>query len=154
MSAADEAARLAPETGQGHWAHAARLVEALVAAASGNAEAAAAMTQESEFRVPGNRRRPQPGAGAVRAGPGRVVNQRYAEGLAYLRRILDPADPAHNPYVGTWGSGTWSRPRPTPATLTPRGPTWTSWNRWRRGRSGLAAARGGGLRPAAGRRWR
>jgi hypothetical protein len=38
-------------------------------------------------------------------GRGAVVNQRYAEGLAYLRRILDPADPAHHPYVGTWGLG-------------------------------------------------
>jgi DNA-binding CsgD family transcriptional regulator len=105
MSAADEAVRLAPETGQGHWAHAARLVEALVAAASGNADAAAAMTQESEsgYRAMGSG--PNLGLVLFARGRGAVVNQRYAEGLAYLRRILDPADPAHHPYVGTWGLG-------------------------------------------------
>jgi DNA-binding CsgD family transcriptional regulator len=32
-----------------------------------------------------------------------IVNLRYAEALAQLRRILDPADPAHHPFVGTWG---------------------------------------------------
>jgi DNA-binding CsgD family transcriptional regulator len=103
MSAADEAARLAPETGQGHWAHAARLVQALVAAASGDAEAAAAMTQESEAGYRAIGAAPNLGLVLFARGRGAVVNQRYAEGLAYLRRILDPADPAHHPYVGTWG---------------------------------------------------
>jgi DNA-binding CsgD family transcriptional regulator len=105
MSAADEAARLAPETGQGHWAHAARLVEALVAAASGNAEAAAVMTQESESGYRAIGAAPNLGLVLFARGRGAVVNQRYAEGLAYLRRILDSADPAHHPYVGTWGLG-------------------------------------------------
>ena len=36
-------------------------------------------------------------------GHGAVINQRYAVGLAHLRRILDPADPAYHPFVGTWG---------------------------------------------------
>jgi hypothetical protein len=105
MSAADEAIRLAPETGQGHWAHAARLVEALVAAAGGNADAAAAMTQESESGYRAMGAGPNLGLVLFARGRGAVVNQRYAEGLAYLRRILDPADPAHHPYVGTWGLG-------------------------------------------------
>jgi tetratricopeptide (TPR) repeat protein len=103
LSAADEAARLAPETGQGHWAHAARLVQALVAAARGDAKAAAAMTQESEAGYRAMGAAPNLGLVLFARGRGAVVNQRYAEGLAYLRRILDPADPAHHPYVGTWG---------------------------------------------------
>lgn len=134
MSAADEAARLAPETGQGHWSHAARLVQALVAAASGNADAAAAMTQESEAGYLAMGANPNLGLVLFARGRGAVVNQRYAEGLAYLRRILDPADPAHHPYVGTWGLATWSRPRSTSATSAPHGPTWSSWSRWRRRR--------------------
>jgi DNA-binding CsgD family transcriptional regulator len=103
MSAAGKAARLAPETGQGHWAHAARLVQALVVAASGDAEAAAAMTQESEAGYLAMGAAPNLGLVLFARGRSAVVNQRYAEGLAYLRRILDPADPAHHPYVGTWG---------------------------------------------------
>jgi DNA-binding CsgD family transcriptional regulator len=105
MSAADEAARLAPETGQGHWAYAARLVEALVAAASGNADAADAMTQESESGYRAMGAAPNLGLVLFTRGRGAVLNQRYAEGLAYLRRILDPAEPAHHPYVGAWGLG-------------------------------------------------
>ena len=134
MAAADGAARLAPETGQGHWAHAARLVQALVAAASGNADAAAAMTQESEAGYLAMDANPNLGLVLFARGRGAVVNQRYAEGLAYLRRILDPADPAYHPYVGTWGLATWSRPRSTSATSAPHGPTWSSWSRWRRRR--------------------
>jgi DNA-binding CsgD family transcriptional regulator len=103
LSAADEAARLAPETGQGHWAHAARLVPALVAAGGGNADAAAAMTQESEAGYLAIGAAPNLGLVLFARGRGAVLNQRYAEGLAYLRRILDPDDPAHHPYVGTWG---------------------------------------------------
>ena len=35
---------------------------------------------------------------------GLAVNRRFhAVGLAHLRRILDPADPAYHPFVGTWG---------------------------------------------------
>jgi ATP/maltotriose-dependent transcriptional regulator MalT len=105
LSAADEAARLAPETGQGHWAHAARLVQAVVAAAGGNADAAAAMTQESESGYRAIGATPNLGLVLFARGRGAVVNQRYAEGLGYLRRILDPADPAHHPYVGMWGLG-------------------------------------------------
>jgi DNA-binding CsgD family transcriptional regulator len=103
LSAAGEAARLAPETGQGHWAHAARLVQAVVTAAAGNAVAADAMTQESEAGYLAMGATPNLGLVLFARGRGAVVNQRYAEGLAYLRRILDPADPAHHPYVGVWG---------------------------------------------------
>jgi len=105
MSAADEAARLAPETGQGHWAHAARLVQAVVTAAGGSADAADAMTQESESGYRAIGAAPNLGLVLFARGRGAIVNQQYAEGLAYLRRILDPADPAHHPYVGTWGLG-------------------------------------------------
>jgi DNA-binding CsgD family transcriptional regulator len=103
VSAADEAARLAGETGQGHWTYAARLVQALVAAAGGNTEAADAIIQQAEAGYLAMGALPMLGLVQFARGRGAVVNQRYSERLAHLRRILDPADPAHHPYIGTSG---------------------------------------------------
>jgi DNA-binding CsgD family transcriptional regulator len=103
LAAADEAARLAVETGQGHWVHAARLAEAVVASARGDDDAADALTRQAEAAYLAMGALPMLGLVQFARGRGAIVNQRYAEGLAHLRRILDPADPAHHPYVGTWG---------------------------------------------------
>jgi ATP/maltotriose-dependent transcriptional regulator MalT len=103
LAAADEAARLAVETGQGHWVHAARLAEAVVASARGDDDAADTLTRQAEAAYLAMGALPMLGLVQFARGRGAIVNQRYAEGLAHLRRILDPADPAHHPYVGTWG---------------------------------------------------
>ena len=103
VSAADEAARMAVETGQAHWANGARLAQALVAAAAGDAATASALTQQAEANYRAMGALPMLSLVQFVRGRGAVVNQRYAEGLEHLRRILDPADPAHHPWVGAWG---------------------------------------------------
>ena len=149
MSAADETARLAPETGQGHWAHAARLVQAVVTAADGNADAADAMTQESEsgYRAIGA----APNLGLVLFARGRGARS-STSGTPRGSRTCDGSSIRPTPPTirtsARGGSGIWSRPRPTPATLTPRGPTWTNWSRWRRRRRARCCMR---RRPTPGR---
>jgi DNA-binding CsgD family transcriptional regulator len=102
-SAADEAIRLAPETAQGHWANAAMLVQALEAAARGDAAAADALIQRAEAAYLAMGAMPMLSLVQFARGRAAVISRQYAEGLEHLRRILDPADPAHHPYVGTWG---------------------------------------------------
>ena len=102
LSAADEAARLARETGQSRWALAAELVQATVAVERGDFATAHAIADrvEAEFL--------QIGAQAMLAlvqfvrGRGAVAHQSYAEGYDHLRRVLDPADLAYHPFVGSW----------------------------------------------------
>ena len=149
LSAADEAARLAPETGQGHWAHAARLVQALVTAAGGNADAADAMTQESEsgYRAIGA----TPNLGLVLFARGRGAGRqpavrRGARVPAADPRSGRPRPPSVRRHVGARGPGRGRGPRR--ATLTPRGPTWTNWSRWRRRRRARCCSR---RRPTPGR---
>jgi DNA-binding CsgD family transcriptional regulator len=103
VAAAGEAFRLAGETGQGHWTNAAALVQAVVASAAGDSAAADALTVQAEAAYQSMGATPMLSLVLFARGRGAVVNQQYAAGLAHLRRILDPADPAHHPYVGTWG---------------------------------------------------
>jgi DNA-binding CsgD family transcriptional regulator len=103
VSAAGEAARLARETGQLRWRVAAELAQATATAERGNAEAAEALVRAAEAVL-----LPM-GANSMLAlvqfarGRAAVVQQRYADGFADLRRALDPADPAYHPFVGAWG---------------------------------------------------
>ena len=103
LAAADEAVRLADETGQGHWVHAARLAQSMVAAAAGDDDAAEAMIRQAEAAYLAMGALPMLSLVQFARGRAAIVNQRYPEALAQLRRVLDPADPAHHPYVGTWG---------------------------------------------------
>jgi DNA-binding CsgD family transcriptional regulator len=103
LAAADEAVRLAGETGQGHWVHAARLAQSLVAAAAGDDDDAEAIFRQAEAGYLAMGALPMLSLVQFARGRAAIVNLRYAEALAQLRRILDPADPAHHPYVGTWG---------------------------------------------------
>jgi DNA-binding CsgD family transcriptional regulator len=103
VSAADEAARLAHETGQPLEAASAQLAQAAIAAERGDFTAAEEMAGQAEAMILPT------GATSMLAlvefvrGRGAVAHQRYPEGLHHLRRILDPADPAHNPFIGAWG---------------------------------------------------
>jgi DNA-binding CsgD family transcriptional regulator len=103
MSAADEAARLASENRQPLWAAAARLAQAAVAGERGNTEAAAGLLRAGESVLSAAGANPMLGLAQFARGRAAVTSQRYAEGLAHLRRILDPADPVYHPFAGTWG---------------------------------------------------
>jgi DNA-binding CsgD family transcriptional regulator len=102
MAAADEAARLARETGQSRWAVAADLAKATIAGERGDAKTAHALADRAEAEL-------LPiGAQAVlslvRFARGRyaVAHHRHAEGLEQLARILDPSDVAYHPFTGAW----------------------------------------------------
>ncbi|MFL5839068.1 MAG: AAA family ATPase [Thermoleophilaceae bacterium] len=102
VSAADEAARLARETGQSRWALAAELVQATVAAERGDFETADALANRAEAEL-------LPiGAQAMLAlvqfarGRGAVVHQSYPDAFDHLKRALDPSDVGYHPFVGSW----------------------------------------------------
>jgi DNA-binding CsgD family transcriptional regulator len=102
-AAADEAARLARETGQPRWAVAADLVRATLAGERGDSERAEELAGRAEAELL------PVGAQAMLAlvqfarGRGAVAHQRYAEGLDHLRRALDTRDVAYHPFAGSWG---------------------------------------------------
>jgi DNA-binding CsgD family transcriptional regulator len=103
VAAASEAARLAVETGQGHWTGANQLAQAVAASAAGDDAAADALAQQTEALYLASGSTSMLGFVQFARGRGAVLNQRYAVGLAHLRRILDPADPVFHPFVGPWG---------------------------------------------------
>ena len=103
VAAASEASRLAVETGQGHWTGANQLAQAVAASAAGDAAAADALAQRTEALYLASGSTSMLGFVQFARGHGAVINQRYAVGLAHLRRILDPADPVFHPFVGSWG---------------------------------------------------
>jgi DNA-binding CsgD family transcriptional regulator len=103
ISAADEAARLARETGQSRWAVAADVAKATIAGERGDAVTAAALADRAEAELlPIGA---QPMLSLVRFARGRhaVAHQRHTEGLEQLTRTLDPADVAYHPFTGAWG---------------------------------------------------
>jgi DNA-binding CsgD family transcriptional regulator len=102
-SAADEAARLARETGQPRWAVAAEMVQATVAGERGDLDRVDALTSrgEAELLPVGA----QPMLALVQFARGRcaVAHQQYQDGYDHLKRVLDPGDVAYHPFVGAWG---------------------------------------------------
>ena len=102
VSAADEGARLARETGQPRWALAAELAKVTVAGERGDSEAVeeVARRAEGELLPVGA----QAMLSMVQFARGRcaVAHQLYPEGFECLKRILDPSDVAHHPFVGSW----------------------------------------------------
>jgi ATP/maltotriose-dependent transcriptional regulator MalT len=101
-SAADEAARLARETGQMRWALAADLAKATIAGEHGDLETARALADQAEAELlPLGA---QPLLSLVQFSRGRyaVAHQLYSNGFEHLRRILDPSDVAFHPFVGYW----------------------------------------------------
>jgi DNA-binding CsgD family transcriptional regulator len=102
VSAADEAARLARETGQSRWALAADLAKAALAGERGDFDTADALADRAEAELL------PVGAHAMLSlvqfarGRGAVAHQRYSDGFDHLKRILDPRDVAYHPFVGAW----------------------------------------------------
>jgi len=102
-SAADEAARLARETGQPRWALAAEMVQATLAGERGDLERAEALASRAEAELL------PVGAQAMLAlvqfarGRAAVAHQRHRDGIDQLARVLDPSDVAYHLIVGAWG---------------------------------------------------
>jgi DNA-binding CsgD family transcriptional regulator len=102
-SAATEADRLSRETDQARWAVAAQLALAAIAGEEGDGEAAEALTGEAEAKLLALGTSPMQAMALFVRGRAAVANQRYLYAAEQLRRALDPADPAHHPYIAAWG---------------------------------------------------
>jgi RNA polymerase sigma factor (sigma-70 family) len=102
VEAADEAARLADDTGQRLWATAAELARATVAGERGDFDTANALAERAEAELLPRGAHSMLALVQFARGRGAVAHQSYSEGYEQLRRILDPADVAYHPFVGAW----------------------------------------------------
>ncbi len=127
-SAAEEAARLARETGQTRWSLAAQLVLATVAGERGDFETADQLAKEAEaVLLPMGT---QPMLALVQFARGRraVAHQLYADGFACSIRATWRT-------TRLWVRGhspTWSKPRPVPASVIKPSTISGSSSRWQR----------------------
>jgi len=103
VSAAEEAARLARETGQPREAVCAQLAQATIAAERGDFTTAEELAGQAEAVLLPMGATPMLALVEFVRGRGAVAHQRYPEGFDHLRRVLDPADPAYHPFIGAWG---------------------------------------------------
>jgi DNA-binding CsgD family transcriptional regulator len=101
-TAADEAARLARETGQVAWRVSADLVQAALAAVRGEEEMAEALAAKSEAVLVPLGINPLLSLVQQARGMADLAGGRYADAYEQLRRIFDPADVAHHPFVRCW----------------------------------------------------
>jgi DNA-binding CsgD family transcriptional regulator len=103
LAAGAEGSRLARETGQLRYVIAADLAQATAAAERGEFDAAEPLLRQAEAALLSTGANPMLALVQFARGRGAVLHQRYEEGLEHLRRTLDPADPAYQCFVGTWG---------------------------------------------------
>jgi DNA-binding CsgD family transcriptional regulator len=103
VSAAEEACRLAEETGQPASAAAAKLAQATIAGERGDFEGAETLARQAEAVLLPMGAISLLALGQFVRGRAAVAHQRYPEGLEHHRRTLDPTDPAYHPFVGAWG---------------------------------------------------
>ena len=101
-SAADEAARLARETGQSRWALAADLAKATVAGERGDIETANALINQAEAELLPIGAQAMLSLVQFARGRYAVAHQLYSDGFEYLKRVTDPTDVAYHPFVGYW----------------------------------------------------
>ncbi len=102
VSAGEEAARLAPETGQQRWGLAADLAVATIAGERGDVERAEALAARAEGVLLPMGAQPMLALVQFARGRAAVAHHLYDEGLALLRRTLDRHDVAYHPFVGAW----------------------------------------------------
>ena len=105
MPAAAEAGRLARETDQARWSEVARLAEAAMAARRGEADAAEALAAAAERVILPMAAGPMLSLVQLARGQAALGSGRPADAYAHLRRIFDPADMAHHPFVSHWVLG-------------------------------------------------
>lgn len=103
VAAAEEASRLARETGQLRSAVTAQLAQATIAAERGNFTVAEQLARQAEAVLLPMGATPMLALVQFVRGRGAVAHQRYAEGFEHLHRALDTADPAYHPFIGAWG---------------------------------------------------
>jgi DNA-binding CsgD family transcriptional regulator len=104
-TAAEEARALASEMDDQLWGAGAKVVQAIIAAARGEATVAETLAAEVEevalplgvsFLL---------AAGQIARGVSALGDGRYLEAYEHLRRLLDPSDPAHHPLISTLAIG-------------------------------------------------
>jgi DNA-binding CsgD family transcriptional regulator len=103
VSAAEEASRLARETGQPREVVSAQLAQATIAAERGDFTVAEELARQAEAVLIPMGATPMLALVQFVRGRAAVAHQRYPEGFEHLRRALDPADPAYHPFIGAWG---------------------------------------------------
>jgi DNA-binding CsgD family transcriptional regulator len=105
VPAADEAGRLAAETAEPAWAAGAQAMKAIVAAIRGEPDRAAALTLEAERAVVSTGASHMLAYVQVARGLAALGQGQYADAYDQLRRIFDPADPAHHQVPCCWYVG-------------------------------------------------
>jgi ATP/maltotriose-dependent transcriptional regulator MalT len=105
VPAADEAGRLAAETAEPVWAAGAQAMKAILAAIRGEPDGAAALTLEAERAVVSTGASHMLAYVQVARGLAALGHGRYADAYDQLRRIFDPADPAHHQVPCCWHVG-------------------------------------------------
>ena len=103
VSAAEEASRLARETGQLRSAVTAQLAQATIAAERGDFTVAEEQARHAEAVLLPMGATPMLALVQFVRGRAAVAHQHHEEGFEHLRRTLDPADPAYHPFIGAWG---------------------------------------------------
>ncbi|WP_433275744.1 ATP-binding protein [Pseudonocardia xinjiangensis] len=102
ISAAEEGARLAVETGQPTWATAAKAAEATVVGLQGDQSAAEALATCAEGLSLSMGATPMLSLVQLARGSTALAAGRHADAYEDLRRIFDPGDIAHHGYVRDW----------------------------------------------------
>jgi ATP/maltotriose-dependent transcriptional regulator MalT len=102
VSAADESARLARETGQSRWAVAAELVLAAVAGERGDFATLERLADQAEAELLPIGAQGMLALVQFARGRAAVAHQQYAEGFDHLKRAHDPGDVAYHPFVASW----------------------------------------------------
>jgi DNA-binding CsgD family transcriptional regulator/tetratricopeptide (TPR) repeat protein len=104
-TAADEAARLARETGQSAWATSADLSRATLDALRGNEEAAEAFAAKAEAALVSLGVTPMLSLVQQVRGIADLAGGRHADAYEQLRRVFDPTDVAYHPFIRCWAIG-------------------------------------------------
>ena len=100
--AAAEGARLSEETGQPRWAATALLAQATMAAERGDPVGAEKLAAQAERVLLPMGANPMLSEVQFARGRAAIVQGRYSDAYEQLRRIFDPVDIAHQPFVGGW----------------------------------------------------
>ena len=103
--AAEEAGRLARETGQPRWAAAADLVQASLAALRGDLDGAESLADDAERLLLPLVAHPTLALAQIARGLAALGRGGYADAYGHLRRVFDPADIAYHPFVRFWVVG-------------------------------------------------
>ncbi|MFL5954102.1 MAG: LuxR C-terminal-related transcriptional regulator, partial [Gaiellaceae bacterium] len=101
-TAGDEAERLGIETGQALWATAVSMVRALLAVDNGDPATALDLADQAEEVFLPMRANPLLSLVQIVRGHVALVDGRFGEAYAHLRRIFDPNDIAFHPFVRGW----------------------------------------------------